>query len=69
MRDLYCPQRVRFLLLVMMSAVELDRELPFGTGKVDDVAANRMLPTRSPIWKALSERIPYPAFNLRCVAA
>jgi len=63
-RQLFGASGVFFRLEGVLSAVRFDRELPRGTGGIDDVWSDRMLPPKAMSSAKLAQRLPEPIFNL-----
>ena len=58
-RDLKGAGGVAFRLLGVLTAVELDREFATGTGEIDDVRSDRMLPPKAVLGRKLAQRQPH----------
>jgi len=63
-RQLFGASGVFILQEGVLSAVRFDRELPRGTGEIDDVWSDRMLPPKAMSSAKLAQRLPEPIFNL-----
>src|SRR5207237_5792453 len=63
-RQLFGASGVFFRLGGVLSAVRFDRELPRGTGEIDDVWSDRMLSPKAMSSPKLAQRPPEPIFNL-----
>jgi hypothetical protein len=62
-RDLQGAGGVFFLLLRVLAAVEFNRELTTGTGEIDEVRPDRMLPSKAVLdWK-LAQSQPHLLFG------
>lgn len=63
-RQLCGASGVFFRLEGVLSAVRSDRELPRGTGEIDDVWSDRMLSPKAMSSPKLAQSLPEPIFNL-----
>src|SRR5438445_5703458 len=59
MRDLQGAGGVFLLLLRVLTAVEFNRELAAGTGEIDDMRSDRMLPPKAVLGRKLAQRQPH----------
>ena len=55
-RDLQGAGGVFFRLLRVLAAVEFNRELATGTGEIDDMRSDRMLPPKAVLGRELAQR-------------
>jgi hypothetical protein len=62
-RDLQSTGGVFSLLLRVLAAVEFNRELTTGTGEIDDVRSNRMLPPKAVLGRKLAQSQPHLLFG------
>jgi hypothetical protein len=62
--QLFGASGVIFRLGGVLSAVRFDRELPRGTGEIDDVWSDRVLSPQAMSSPRLAQRLPEPIFNL-----
>jgi hypothetical protein len=62
-RDLQGAGRVFFLMLRVLAAVEFNRELTTGTGEIDDVRSDRMLPPKAVLGWKLAQSQPHLLFG------
>jgi hypothetical protein len=61
--DLQGASGVFFLLLRMLAAVEFNHKLASGTGEIDDVRSNRMLPPKAVLGWKLAQSQPHFLFG------
>ncbi len=64
-RDLPSAGCVFFLLLGVLATVELDRELAAGTGEIDDMRSDRMLPPKAVLARELAQSQPHRLLGFR----
>ena len=64
-RDLQGAGCVFFLLLRVLAAVEFNRELATGTGEIDDIRSDRMLPPKPVLGRKLAQSQPHLLLGFR----
>ena len=64
-RDLRGAGGVFFLLLRVLAAVEFNRELAIGTGEIDDITSDRMLPPEAVLGRKLAQNQPHRLLGFR----
>jgi hypothetical protein len=64
-RDLQGAGCVFLLLLRVLTAVEFDRELAAGTGEIDDMRSDRMLPPKAVLARKLAQSQPHLFLGFR----
>jgi hypothetical protein len=64
-RDLQGAGCVVFRLLPVLATVEFDRELAAGTGEIDDMRSDRMLPPKAVLARKLAQRQPHRLLGFR----